>query len=201
VSYDDVDQMAAEKALNIGAESARVSHDFFRENAAVVAKAAQAIAEAFKKGNRLFIFGNGGSASDAQHIAAEFVNRFMLERPGLPAIALTTDCSVLTSIGNDYGFKYIFSRQLKALAQPGDVVWGISTSGVSPNILEALNTARKLGLTCLAMTGGKDSQAALISDIALEVQSPETPRVQETHIVIGHAICELVDLMLFEWIR
>ncbi len=200
MTTDDFDGNAMEERLmEICREGNLLKETFFARHGSAVVKAAQAIAACFNQGNRLYLFGNGGSASDAQHIAAEFVNRFMLERPGLPAVALTTDCSVLTSVSNDYGFKYIFSKQLKALAHRGDVAWGISTSGSSPNVVEGLNTARNLGLHCIALTGGKDSQAALLSDIALEVEGSDTARVQEVHIVVGHAICELVDTILFRY--
>ena len=198
VVFNDDPQMV-QRVVEIGEESAELKRTFFHENAERVVQAAQAIAKAFQDGNRLFLFGNGGSAADAQHIAAEFVNRFVMERPGLPAMALTTDCSVITSIGNDYDFKDIFSRQIKALAMPGDVAWGISTSGSSPNVVQGLNAARTLGMTRIALTGGKGTQAALLSDIALEVEHSETARIQEVHIVVGHAVCELVDSILFRY--
>ena len=200
VVFNDDPQMV-QRVVEIGEESAELKRTFFHENAERVVQAAQAIAKAFQDGNRLFLFGNGGSAADAQHIAAEFVNRFVMERPGLPAMALTTDCSVITSIGNDYDFKDIFSRQIKALAMPGDVAWGISTSGSSPNVVQGLNAARSIGLFRIGLTGGTGTPVAMLSDIALEVSHPETARIQEVHIAVGHAVCELVDTILFRYTK
>lgn len=161
-----------------------------------IAEAARAIADAFKAGGKVLLFGNGGSAADAQHIAAEFMNRFLIERPPLPAIALTTDTSILTSISNDYAFDEIFSKQLKALGKKGDIAVGITTSGSSPNVLRAFRVARKLGLTTIALAaeGGK---IATLADIALCIPSKSTPRIQEAHIVVGHILCELTDTLLF----
>ncbi len=164
---------------------------------AEIATAATAIAEAFKAGRKLLLFGNGGSAADAQHIAAEFMNRFLIERPPLPAIALTTDTSVLTSIANDYAFDEIFSKQVKALGKKGDVALGITTSGSSGNVLKALRAAKKLGMTTIALTG-EGGKAASLSDIALQIPSRSTPRIQEAHIVIGHILCDLTDTILFK---
>jgi len=156
------------------------------------------IADAFTSGSKLMIFGNGGSAADAQHIAAEFVNRFVIERPPLPAVALTTDTSTLTSIGNDYGFDYVFSKQIKAIGQPGDIAWGISTSGSSPNVLQALSTAQERQIKTIVMTGAESGEAALLADVLLDADSANVPRVQELHITWGHIICELVDYILFQ---
>ena len=164
---------------------------------AEIATAATAIAEAFKAGRKLLLFGNGGSAADAQHIAAEFMNRFLIERPPLPAIALTTDTSVLTSIANDYAFDEIFSKQVKALGKKGDVALGITTSGSSGNVLKALRAAKKLGMTTIALTG-EGGKAASLADIALQIPSRSTPRIQEAHIVIGHILCDLTDTILFK---
>lgn len=158
--------------------------------------AAKAIADAFKAGRKVLLFGNGGSAADAQHIAAEFMNRFMIERPPLPAIALTTDTSILTSISNDYAFEEIFSKQLKALGKKGDIALGISTSGSSANVLKGLRAAKKLGMTTIALVG-EGGKAASLADISLSVPSRSTPRVQEAHIVVGHILCELIDTLLF----
>jgi len=158
--------------------------------------AAEAIAGAFKAGRKLLLFGNGGSAADAQHIAAEFINRFLIERPPLPAIALTTDTSVLTSIANDYGYDDIFSKQVKALGKKGDVALGITTSGSSANVLKALRVANKLGMTTIALTGEAGKAASLV-DISLQVPSRSVPRIQEAHIVVGHILCELTDTLLF----
>ncbi|HEX2720465.1 MAG TPA: D-sedoheptulose 7-phosphate isomerase [Candidatus Deferrimicrobium sp.] len=164
---------------------------------AAIATAATAIAEAFKAGRKLLLFGNGGSAADAQHIAAEFMNRFLIERPPLPAIALTTDTSVLTSIANDYAFDEIFSKQVKALGKKGDVALGITTSGSSGNVLKALRAAKKLGMTTIALTG-EGGKAASLADIALQIPSRSTPRIQEAHIAVGHILCDLTDTILFK---
>jgi len=159
--------------------------------------AAEAIADAFKAGRKLLLFGNGGSAADAQHIAAEFMNRFLIERPPLPAIALTTDTSVLTSIANDYAFDDIFSKQVKALGKKGDVALGITTSGSSANVLKALRAAKKLGMITITLTG-EVGKAASLADIALQIPSRSVPRIQEAHIVVGHILCELTDTLLFK---
>ena len=158
--------------------------------------AAQAIAHAFRTGRKLLLFGNGGSAADSQHIAAEFMNRFQIERPPLPAIALTTDTSILTSISNDYAFDEVFSKQIKALGKKGDIAIGISTSGNSANVLKAFRVAKKLGMVTIALTaeGGKIGSNA---DIALAVPSKSTPRIQEAHITVGHILCDLTDTILF----
>ena len=158
--------------------------------------AAQAIAHAFRTGRKLLLFGNGGSAADSQHIAAEFMNRFQIERPPLPAIALTTDTSILTSISNDYAFDEVFSKQIKALGKKGDIAIGISTSGNSANVLKAFRVAKKLGMVTIALTaeGGKIASNA---DIALAVPSKSTPRIQEAHITVGHILCDLTDTILF----
>ncbi len=158
--------------------------------------ASRTIADAFKAGRKVLLFGNGGSAADAQHIAAEFMNRFLIERPPLPAIALTTDTSILTSVSNDYAFDEIFSKQVKALGKKGDVAVGITTSGSSPNVLKALRVAKKLGMTTIALTG-EGGKAASLADISLCVPSRSTPRIQEAHITVGHMICELTDALLF----
>jgi D-sedoheptulose 7-phosphate isomerase len=162
-----------------------------------IAAAAEAIAEAFKAGRKLLLFGNGGSAADAQHIAAEFMNRFLIERPPLPAIALTTDTSVLTSIANDYAFDEIFSKQVKALGKKGDVALGITTSGSSGNVLKALRAAKKLGMITIALTG-EGGKAASLADIPLQIPSRSTPRIQEAHIAVGHILCDLTDTLLFK---
>lgn len=158
--------------------------------------AADMLAICIASGHKILLFGNGGSAADAQHLAAEFVNRFQIERRPLPALALTTDTSVITSIGNDYAFDQIFAKQIQALGTRDDLAWGISTSGHSPNVVAGLETARELGLRCLGMSG---QGGALIeaSDLALTVPTTVTARVQETHIVMGHMLCQLVDQILF----
>jgi D-sedoheptulose 7-phosphate isomerase len=161
-------------------------------------RAATIIVEAFNNENKLMIFGNGGSAADAQHIAAEFVNRFMIERPPLPAMALTTDTSILTSVSNDYTFDDVFSKQLKALGMEGDVAWGMSTSGNSVNVLEALAVARDRGLRTIGMTGSSDGKMAEVAQVLLKVDADDTARIQECHITMAHIICELVDYQLFQ---
>jgi D-sedoheptulose 7-phosphate isomerase len=153
---------------------------------------------AFNNENKLMIFGNGGSAADAQHIAAEFVNRFMIERPPLPALALTTDTSIITSVSNDYTFDDIFSKQVKALGIEGDVAWGLSTSGTSANVLEALAVARKRGLRTIGMTGSDSAKMTDLAQVLLTVEAKDTPRIQECHITMAHVICELVDYQLFQ---
>jgi D-sedoheptulose 7-phosphate isomerase len=155
------------------------------------------ISRAFLANHRIFLFGNGGSAADAQHLAAEFVNRFQMERPPLPAMALTVDTSVLTSIANDYDFDDIFAKQLRALAQPGDVALGISTSGRSGNVTEALKWARENGIATIGLGGHSETEMDLFCDIILHVPSPVTARVQECHITVGHIICAHVEKMVF----
>lgn len=155
------------------------------------------IIEAYRKKNKVILFGNGGSAADAQHIAGELVNRLHLEREALPAIALTTDSSVLTSIANDYDYSRIFARQVEALAKEGDVVIGISTSGSSSNVIEAVKTAKEKGVKTVGFTGNKGGKLAELVDFVIGVPSDETPRVQESHITILHIICCLVERELF----
>ena len=184
--------------IKIFKESCRVKEAFINDNLGRLVNIIEVLTAALKAGNKILIFGNGGSAADAQHIAAEFVNRFIIERPPLPAVALTTDTSVITSIGNDYDFSEIFAKQIRALGQPGDVAWGISTSGNSPNVIKGLETAKKMGLITLAFTGGDGGSVGQIADLLLNVSSNSTARVQEAHITASHAICELVDMKLFQ---
>ena len=179
-------------------ESIQLKEAFLRDNLEKIIRTVDVITEALKKGNKVLLFGNGGSAADAQHIAGEFVNRFLIERPPLPAIALTTDTSVLTSIGNDYDFSEIFSKQIRALGQEGDIAWGFSTSGGSVNVVKALAAAKKMGLVTIGFTGRDGGAVGMISDCHLNVPSNVTPRVQEVHIVVAHAICELVVWRLFQ---
>ena len=154
---------------------------------------AELILEAFRRGNKILICGNGGSAADAQHIAAEFVGRFEGERTALPAIALTTDTSALTALGNDYGFEKVFARQIEALANPGDVLIVLSTSGNSPNVISAVMCARKKGLQIIGLTGAKGKKLASLSDNCILVPSERTARIQETHITIAHICCQIID--------
>jgi D-sedoheptulose 7-phosphate isomerase len=160
--------------------------------------AAESVARCLRDGGKILLFGNGGSAADAQHIAAEFVGRFVEDRVPLSAIALTTDTSALTAIGNDFGFEQIFARQVRALSKVGDVVLAISTSGQSVNVLSGVEVARGAGLTSIGLTGGKGGRLADIVDIPLVVPSHNTARVQECHIAIGHIICEVVESLLLE---
>ncbi len=162
-----------------------------------VAKVSEILVEALRRGNKLILFGNGGSAADAQHIAAELVGRFAFDRPALPALALSVNSSCVTAIGNDYGFERVFSRQLEALARPGDVAFGISTSGNSPNVLLGLSTAKSLGLRTVALTGRTGGNVLKNVDHCICIPSDETPRIQECHILIGHIISELVEREIF----
>jgi D-sedoheptulose 7-phosphate isomerase len=183
-----------EKALR---ESVRAKEDFVKENTTNLIFISEKVASAFTSDRKLLICGNGGSAADAQHIAAEFVNRFMLERPPLPAIALTTDSSIITSVGNDYSFEDIFSKQIKAIGMEGDVLLAISTSGNSANVISAAKTARGQGIYTVAFSGGDGGRLGSLVDMALVVKSNTTARIQETHIFAGHLICQLVDHILF----
>lgn len=162
-----------------------------------VGRVAEIMVDAFRAGNKVLLFGNGGSAADAQHIAAEFVGRFAFDRPALPALALSVNTSCVTAIGNDYGFDLVFSRQIEALAHRGDVAIGITTSGQSLNVLRAMSTARKMGLHTVGLTGSAGSKLADAVDHCLCAPSNETPRIQECHILIGHIISELVEQTIF----
>ena len=183
--------------IGIFEESARVKTVFGRENAEKIMAVVRLLAQTFRGGKKVLLFGNGGSATDASHIAAEFVNRFLMDRPPLPAIALNTDPAVLTSISNDFGYDQIFSKQLSALGQEGDVVIGISTSGNSPNVLKALEVAKKGGMKTVVLTGGTGGKMASLADHTFIVPSRHTPHIQETHITLGHILCQLVDEELF----
>jgi D-sedoheptulose 7-phosphate isomerase len=163
----------------------------------IIAKVSEILIDAFRKGNKLLLFGNGGSAADAQHIAAEFVGRFAFDRPALPALALSVNTSCVTAIGNDYGFDLVFSRQVEALAHRGDVAIGISTSGNSPNVVRAMATAKKMGLHTVGLTGSSGNKLADAVDYCICVPSSETPRIQECHILVGHIISELVEQTIF----
>lgn len=163
----------------------------------MVAKVSELLVSALRQGNKVLLFGNGGSAADAQHIAAELVGRFAFNRPALPALALSVNTSCVTAIGNDYGFDQVFSRQLEALARSGDVAIGISTSGNSPNVVQALATAKKMGLHTVALTGHTGGDLHNRVDHCICVPSKETPRIQECHILIGHILSELVEREIF----
>jgi len=180
-------------------ESIQVKEKFIDEkNIDKILEVSKIIANAFNDSKKLILFGNGGSSTDASHIAAEFINRFKRERPGLPAIALNTDMAVITSIANDYDFSEIFAKQLKAISNEGDIVIALSTSGNSPNIIKAMDVARKKRLTTVAFTGSKGDKFASKATYAFIVPSDNTPRIQETHITIGHVICQMVEEILFE---
>ncbi|MBE0425549.1 MAG: D-sedoheptulose 7-phosphate isomerase [Nitrospirae bacterium] len=180
-------------------ESIQVKEKFINEkNIDKIFEVSKVIANAFNEGKKVILFGNGGSATDASHIAAEFINRFKRERPGLPALSLNTDMAVITSIANDYDFSEVFSKQLKSIADEGDIVIAISTSGNSPNVLKAVDVAKKKRLTTVALTGMKGDRLASKATFAFIVPSDNTPRIQETHITIGHVICQMVEEILFE---
>ena len=177
--------------------SLKLKRRFFAESADDIQRAAEIIVGALKAGGKLLVFGNGGSAADAQHIAGELVNRFLQQRRALPAIALTTDGGVLTCIANDTGFENIFARQIEALGQKGDVCLAITTSGNSPNVIAACNQARLQGIRVVGLLGRDGGQVAPLCDLALIVESNDTQRIQETHNLVGHILCELVESSLF----
>ena len=181
----------------IVADSLEVKRRFFSEHGTDVQRAAELIAQAFSANGKLLVFGNGGSAADAQHIAGELVNRFLQQRKALPAIALTTDGGVLTCIANDTGFENIFARQIEALGTKSDVCLAISTSGNSPNVTAACEQAEKQGMVVIGLLGRDGGRVAALCDLALIVPSDDTQRIQETHNLIGHIICELVEGELF----
>ena len=188
-----------DKILKAFEESIQIKEKFIDgKNIDKILEVAKVIANAFSDGKKIILFGNGGSATDASHIAAEFINRFKRERPGLPAIALNTDMAVITSIANDYDFSEVFAKQLKAISEDGDIVIAISTSGNSPNILKAMDVAKKKRLTTIAFTGSKGEKFASKATFAFIVPSDNTPRIQETHITLGHVICQMVEEILFE---
>jgi D-sedoheptulose 7-phosphate isomerase len=187
-----------ERIRQFARQSIETKRAFFDSHADDVARAAQMIVATILSGSKLLIFGNGGSAADAQHIAAELVNRLNHDRPPIPAIALTTDTSILTSIGNDSSFDEIFERQLRALGRKGDLAIAISTSGNSPNVLRAVAAARELGIVTIGLTGRSGGKLAEEVDLALIVEAESTQHIQETHITIGHILCELIEDALFK---
>ena len=180
------------------ADSLKAKETFVSENISKLILLAEKTAAAFTSDRKLMLCGNGGSAADAQHIAAEFVNRYTFERPPLPALALTTDSSVITSVGNDYSFNDIFSKQVKALGIEGDILLVISTSGNSKNLLSAANDARSRGIYTAGFLGNDEGKLVNLVDLALVVNTESTPRIQETHILAGHILCHLVDYILFQ---
>ena len=194
---------------NIGDFEQRVSHSIqasiavkdlllrSAEVVSIIAKVSERLVDTITNGNKVLLFGNGGSAADAQHIAAEFVGRFAFDRPALPALALSVNTSCVTAIGNDYGFDLVFSRQIEALARVGDLAIGISTSGNSSNVLHGLTVAGKIGLCTVALTGCTGGKLKNVVDHCICAPSNETPRIQECHILIGHIISELVEETIF----
>lgn len=178
---------------SIFAESIRVKQETLKNNLDAMIKAVEIIAAALKNNSKILFMGNGGSAADSQHIAAEFVGRFQKERRALAALALTTDTSILTALGNDYSFDIVFARQLEALGRPGDVVVAISTSGNSKDVIEGVKKAKELGLKVISLTGGSGGNLAPLCDVNLIAASKITARIQESHICMAHTICELVE--------
>lgn len=177
---------------------ATLRENFLTTHAGAVSTMAKVIAASLAQDGKILFCGNGGSAADSQHLAAEFVNRFLMDRPPLPGIALSTDTSALTAIGNDFGFDHIFSKQIRALGRAGDVLLAISTSGTSPNITEALKAARSIGMVTMGLTGKGGGDMPALCDYLLDVPDDSTPLIQEIHITVGHLICRLVDYYLFE---
>ncbi len=197
-------QPAGDKAMNLDqlfadafARSVTVKQATWAALAPTLARAAETLLAAYRNGNQAIFCGNGGSAADAQHLAAEFVGRYLMERRPLPALALHSNTSTLTAIGNDYGYEHSFARPLEAFGRRGDVLVGLSTSGNSPNVVEALGRARAMGLATIALTGEGGGRMREHADILLDVRSTETPRIQECHILIGHCLCAAVEQGLF----
>ncbi len=174
-------------------ESANIQKALAKSNVIIIAEIAECIVTSYKAGGKVILFGNGGSAADAQHLACELVGKFELKRQPFPAIALSSNISILTALANDYGYEAVFSRQLEALVNERDVVIGISTSGNSPNVVNALELARRKGAQTVALAGNNGGEIAGVADLVLTVPSSSTPRIQESHITIGHIICELVE--------
>ncbi|MFH1215223.1 MAG: D-sedoheptulose 7-phosphate isomerase [Pseudomonadota bacterium] len=179
------------------ADSITAKQNFYDEHREKLFQLVDWVVACFQSGNKLMICGNGGSAADAQHLAAEFVNRFLINRAPLPAIALTTDTSILTSVGNDFSYDDIFAKQVAALGKKGDILLCISTSGNSPNIIKAVETAKSLGVRTVVLTGGSGGKLALEGELVLTVPSEKTPHIQEAHLWIEHMLCWLVDERLF----
>lgn len=190
------------KISEILKESVRVKKELCRQISELekIEKVSKLIVEALKNGKKVVLFGNGGSAADAQHIACELAGRFKLERRGLHAIALTTNVSTLTAIANDYGYDQVFSRQVEGIVEQGDIVIGISTSGKSPNVIEGIKTAKKRMAFTVGFTGLEGGRLEETADICIKVPSNDTPRIQEAHITIGHIICEIVEASLL-WVQ
>jgi D-sedoheptulose 7-phosphate isomerase len=185
--------MIPEQAIRQALSAHRAATEQLHEQMPLLIEMGMRLRSCLLAGGKILLLGNGGSAADCQHIAAEIVGRYKRERRGLPAIALTTDTSILTAVGNDYGFERIFSRQVEALCTPADVVIGLSTSGNSPNVLAAIHTARQIGAFTMGLTGGSGGKLAQCCDLSLVVASKDTPRIQEAHILVGHLLCDLID--------
>ena len=194
-----MDGVSVDRVRNCIAESIGVKQRLMDDEAMLrrIVTVAERCIETFRSGHKLLLAGNGGSAADAQHIAAEIVSRFELDRRGLPAIALTTDTSMLTAIGNDYGYERIFERQLEANGKQGDVFFGISTSGNSANVVRALVRAREMGIFAVGLSGAAGGKMADACDVCINIPSASTPRIQEAHITVGHIICGIVENVLF----
>ena len=182
-----------ERIVRIFDEHARLQKEFLKHNTEMLARVAEVLIQAFRKGRTAYFFGNGGSAADAQHLAAEFVNRFRLDRRALPALALNVDTSVLTSIANDFGYDRVFARQIEAFGRADDVAVGLSTSGASPNVIAGIRLARQQGLVTVGFSGGDGGALLRETDHCIVVPSKTTARVQEMHILAGHAICDIVE--------
>jgi D-sedoheptulose 7-phosphate isomerase len=182
-----------ERIVRIFDEHSRLQREFLKHDTEMLVRVAEVLLNAFRKGRTVFFFGNGGSAADAQHLAAEFVNRFRLDRRALPALALTVDTSVLTSIANDFGYERVFARQIEAFGRPDDVAVGLSTSGASPNVIAGVRLARQQGLVTVGFSGGDGGALLRETDHCIVVPSKTTARVQEMHIIAGHAICDIVE--------
>ena len=191
-------EAALKKVMTHARAGVEARERFFEDRASDIVDIARTMAVALAGGAKVMFCGNGGSAADSQHLAAEFVNRFKLERPPLPGLALTTDTSIITAIGNDYGFDEIFEKQVQALGRPGDVLVGLSTSGTSTNVIRAMRQARKNNVLTVGMAGQHGGEMAPVSDFLLLVPSGDTPIIQECHIAAGHMFCHLVDHFLFE---
>lgn len=186
-----------EKIKELLLESIKVKEDLLRNGVSPILEISELIIDCLKKDGKVILFGNGGSASDCQHIAAELVGRFQKERGALPAVSLTTNTSILTALANDYGYDIIFSRQIEALGQKNDVAIGISTSGKAKNVALGIKQAKKMGLKTIALSGGDGGELAKLADVSLLIPSAVTARIQEAHITVGHIVCELIEQALF----
>lgn len=185
-----------QRVTDIFEESVKVKQETLNLNGPRIVEAVQMMLAVFRSGGKILFCGNGGSAADSQHIAAEFIGRFQKERRSLPAIALTTDSSILTALGNDYGYDVVFARQVEGLGRPGDLLVGISTSGNSRNVIEAVKKAQTMGIKTISLTGGTGGELAQLTDINLNVPSKVTARIQESHLCMEHVICDLVEEVL-----